>query len=100
INERRRQDDNSMQALACGTVEGVLDILDALDRQRPQCHSCRAGRSFSGTELDVANGGVPQDAHTGKSRHGFREKLDLFTAQLREIEEETRQVATWMAETP
>ena len=89
-----------MKVLACGTVEGVLDLLDALDRQRPQGHPCRTGRSFGGTELDVANGGVPQDAHTGKPRHGFHEELDLFTTQLREIEEETRQVATWMAKTP
>src|SRR6266700_1312269 len=88
-----------MDPFARGTVEGVIEIFWAVDRQRVQRDSCRACCRLRGTKLDFADSGIPKHRQMGKRRHGFFEELDLFAAELRKIEEQSRKVAARTAKT-
>src|SRR6266508_3895968 len=88
-----------MDAFARGTVESVLEIFRTPDRQREQRDSCSTCSRLRGVKLDCADGGIPKHPQTGKRRHGFFEELDLFAAELRKIEEQSRKVAARTAKT-
>ena len=81
------------------TVEGGLEIVWALDRQGVQRDSRRPCGGLRGTKLDFADSGIPKHRQMGKRRHGFFEGLDLFAAELRKIEEQSRKVAARTAKT-
>src|SRR5215216_1190064 len=88
-----------MDPFARGTVEGVLEMFWAVDRQRVQRDSCRTCGRLRGAKLDFADGGIPKNPQMGKRRHGFFEEFDLFAAEFRKIEEQSRKVAARTAKT-
>src|SRR5947209_4864166 len=75
-------------------LEGLIDIFHPLDWERFERDACAAGGHFRRTKLNGTDRRVPENRQTRKRRHGFPEKLDLFTSQLRKIEEHSSNISS------
>src|SRR5690349_5275216 len=75
-------------------LEGPIDIFHPFYWERFERDACAAGGHFRRTELNGTDRRVPQNRQTRKRRHGFPEKLDLFTSQLRKIEEHSGKISS------
>src|SRR5690349_7467574 len=97
-DERRREYDHSMGLLARSMIEGLVNILYPSDRERSQRDACRTGGHFRRMELNATDRRIPQNGQTRNHRHGFSEEFDLFTSQLRKIEEQSGKIPSGTSE--